>query len=147
MDVTIRTATQNELPLAHAIHQSSQVNPWSFATFSDCATPPYQCIVVLQGAEVIGYAILLTVADEGTLMDIAVANEYRGYGVGKKLLTEAIQYFKDSKMAEVWLEVRASNQVAVSLYEITGFEHIEVRKNYYPTATGKEDAFIMRCVL
>ncbi|TFT87135.1 ribosomal-protein-alanine N-acetyltransferase, partial [Proteus mirabilis] len=39
--------------------------------------------------------------------------------------------------------VRESNQKASNLYESIGFNSVSVRKNYYPTATGKEDAIIM----
>ncbi|HAU04109.1 MAG TPA: ribosomal-protein-alanine N-acetyltransferase, partial [Pseudoalteromonas shioyasakiensis] len=32
---------------------------------------------------------------------------------------------------------------AIGLYENAGFAHMSVRKNYYPTATGNEDAILM----
>jgi len=41
------------------------------------------------------------------------------------------------------LEVRASNAAARGLYRSLGFQVDGVRKNYYPAATGREDALLM----
>jgi ribosomal-protein-alanine N-acetyltransferase len=43
----------------------------------------------------------------------------------------------------LWLEVRASNVAAIALYESLGFNEATIRRNYYPTADGREDAIIM----
>ncbi|MCR2392783.1 ribosomal-protein-alanine N-acetyltransferase, partial [Salmonella enterica] len=43
----------------------------------------------------------------------------------------------------LWLEVRASNQAAIALYEDLGFNEVTVRRNYYPSAHGREDAIVM----
>ena len=45
----------------------------------------------------------------------------------------------------LWLEVRASNAAAIALYESLGFNEATIRRNYYPTADGHEDAIIMHC--
>ena len=43
----------------------------------------------------------------------------------------------------MFLEVRASNQVAQSLYEQMGFNEVGVRHNYYPAFRGREDAIVL----
>ncbi|MEN1508294.1 ribosomal-protein-alanine N-acetyltransferase, partial [Pseudomonas aeruginosa] len=43
----------------------------------------------------------------------------------------------------LWLEVRASNAAAIALYESLGFNEATIRRNYYPTTDGREDAIIM----
>jgi len=43
--------------------------------------------------------------------------------------------------------VRASNQAAIQLYESLEFNQVSLRRNYYPTATGREDAIIMALTL
>ena len=43
----------------------------------------------------------------------------------------------------LWLEVRASNVAAIALYESVGFNEATIRRNYYPTTDGREDAIIM----
>jgi ribosomal-protein-alanine N-acetyltransferase len=137
-----------DIDAAYAIHQEVQPNPWSRNTFADCFTPPYFSLILRTNKQISGYALILLVADEATLMDIAVMKKSRGQGLGKALLLEVISHCKQQKMAEIWLEVRASNALAQSLYEQLGFEVIEIRKNYYSTSTAaKEDAVIMRLTL
>jgi ribosomal-protein-alanine N-acetyltransferase len=41
------------------------------------------------------------------------------------------------------LEVRESNTAARGLYETLSFQLDGIRKNYYPTTTGREDALLM----
>ena len=128
----------------HAIHVQAQFSPWKLSTFADCFTPPYYGLFALDENELVGYAIVLEVLDEATLMDIAVVQHCRGRGVGKALLQPVLDKAKARSMREVWLEVRESNLAAIHLYETHGFEHIELRKNYYPTENGKENAAIMK---
>jgi ribosomal-protein-alanine N-acetyltransferase len=45
------------------------------------------------------------------------------------------------------LEVRPSNPAALRLYERYGFQRIGVRRGYYPSHHGREDAVVMRITL
>lgn len=141
-----------QIALAHGIHERAQVVPWKLSTFADCFTKPYYGVFAFYGQEVIGYAIVLEVVDEATLMDIAVDNAFRGKGIGRSLVEFVVNHSLLHGMNEMWLEVRESNYNAIKLYESSGFEHIETRKNYYTTqptevgskAMGKENAKIMK---
>ena len=75
--------------------------------------------------------------DEGCLTSIAVREDKRGKGFGKKLLEFAL---KESKAASVYLEVMKTNEPAIALYNSCGFEKIGERKKYY----GDISAVIMR---
>lgn len=138
------STTKADLTSAYRIHETAQVAPWSFSTFEDCFSPPYYGVLAYDGGTVVGYAIVLEVLDEATLMDIAVDANARGKGIGQTLLGGVLATSVENKMAVIWLEVRQSNLAATALYQKNGFEHIETRKNYYPTPTGKENALIMR---
>lgn len=129
---------------AHRIHESVQVEPWSFATFEDCLTAPYYGVFAYLNEEVVGFAIVLEVLSEATLMDIAVDKKARGKGLGKALLTFVLEQSKSRSMDEMWLDVRESNEVAISLYKQQGFSYIDTRKNYYPTEIGRENALVMK---
>lgn len=128
---------------AYSIHSEAQYAPWSIATFLDCTTSPYECWVMINDGQVIGFAILLVVLDEVTLMDIAISADLRGQGAGKRLLDFVIKRCKQLKASCCFLEVRESNRAARRLYENHGFALLERRKGYYPSDDGREDALMM----
>lgn len=133
----------SNIDAAYQIHCQVQPKPWSKPTFSDCLTPPYYALQVTLQDQFLGYALMLEVADEATLMDIAVAPAARRQGVGQRLLDSIIDACRQHRMQTLWLEVRASNRPAITLYQQAGFEQTEVRKGYYPAEEGREDALIM----
>jgi ribosomal-protein-alanine N-acetyltransferase len=47
------------------------------------------------------------------------------------------------KADSIFLEVRPSNKIAVSLYKKRGFNEIGVRKNYYPAVNGRREDAVM----
>ncbi|RUM33790.1 MAG: ribosomal-protein-alanine N-acetyltransferase [Archaeoglobus sp.] len=91
--------------------------------------------------KVVGYVTVME-TEEGNakIMSIAVKKEYRGLGIGSKLLDEAIRWCKTRGKRKVLLEVRTSNFVAQELYKKKGFKIIGVTPNYY---SDGEDAYIM----
>lgn len=101
--------------------------------------PVSYCAVALDEDRVVGYIAYEIIADEGSLVELAVLPEYRRKGVGRKL-TELMLTSCDG-VRTVCLEVRASNTPAIALYEAVGFRRVFVRKDYYDAP--KEDAAIM----
>ena len=83
------------------------------------------------------------VLDEATLFNIAVDPAFQRRGLGRELLTHLIRELETRDVFTLWLEVRASNVAAIALYESLGFNEATIRRNYYPTAEGREDAIIM----
>jgi ribosomal-protein-alanine N-acetyltransferase len=61
-------------------------------------------------------------------------------GIGQKLLFTVLKKAEIDDCIWALLEVRASNESAIKLYEKFGFEKVTIRKNYY----GNEDAILMR---
>ena len=97
-------------------------------------------IITKENQEIIGYCIYMLGGDQGEILRIAVKEDARKKGVGKKLLKKAFKKMKNEGVTEVFLEVRSRNSAAISLYEKMGFEKIDVRKNYY----GDDDALIFK---
>ena len=93
-----------------------------------------------EAGTVIGYGGVHVLYGEGEIMNIAVAPSARCGGIGTALMTALIAAASDAEA--IFLEVRASNDAAIRLYERFGFVRIAVRKNYYSLPT--EDAHIMR---
>jgi ribosomal-protein-alanine N-acetyltransferase len=53
----------------------------------------------------------------------------------------------DAYMQDVFLEVRPSNAVALTLYESMGFVRVGLRKGYYQAVGGREDALVYKLPL
>ena len=88
-----------------------------------------------------GYIGITAVADEGYINNIAVVREQRNSGVGSLLLDRAITFSRKQNLKFLSLEVRASNNAAVSLYKKAGFVSEGIRKGFYENP--KEDGIIM----
>ncbi|MNI69677.1 Protease synthase and sporulation negative regulatory protein PAI 1 [compost metagenome] len=71
---------------------------------------------------------------------IVVDKDYQKNGVATSLLNKVLEYAKENKIYDVFLEVRKSNSNAILLYKKFNFEHINTRKRYYPD--NGEDALI-----
>ena len=89
---------------------------------------------------VIGYAGLHVVLDEGYIDNIAVEEAARRHGVASALL-DVYCRFAAVNLAFLTLEVRKSNAPAIALYEKHGFQQAGLRKGYYQHP--REDALIM----
>lgn len=99
----------------------------------------------LKKEQIIGFAGIMLIADEAELLNIALRQEYRGTGTGRKLLEKMLEKAKENGAGRMLLEVRKSNKAAIDLYEKYQFTRLGERKNYYSNPT--EDAIIMECVL
>ena len=109
---------------------------------SQLEKPDSRSIVAVDDGIVVGYLAFEQIADEGSIVEIAVSPEYRRRGIAKELIQSALS---DNSLKEIFLEVRESNAPAIGLYESLGFERIGVRKGYYDKP--KEDALIYKCAL
>jgi len=145
----LKFVQMNESMLPYILIIESQSYPvgWSVQLFKDCINKGYNCQVLKQDEIIIGYFITQIVVDEYHILNICIAPEHRGKGLGNYLL-ETIQKSAESEaMNRMLLEVRASSKPARKLYMKSGFHIIGKRKNYYPApgmnAKNREDAFVM----
>jgi [ribosomal protein S18]-alanine N-acetyltransferase len=81
-------------------------------------------------------------APESDIQTIAVAETARRHGLGRVLMQTLIGEARTRGAREVFLEVRADNPNAQSLYLSLGFEEIATRVAYYQP--DGVDAMIMR---
>lgn len=122
-------------------------HPWTRNSFSDSLKAGYSCWACEHDSAVMGYAILMMVLDEAHLLNISIAKEFQGRGLGRKLLEHIIDIARGHGGQTMFLEVRPSNKPALRLYEDMGFNEFSVRKGYYPSANGREDAILMGLAL
>lgn len=90
--------------------------------------------------ELIGFAGVVYILDEGEVNRVAVHPLYRAQGIAGKCLDMAEANAEG--LAVLTLEVREANRSAISLYKDHGFRVISKRKGYY-AETG-ENALIMQ---
>ena len=91
--------------------------------------------------KVVGFAGLWAICNEGHITNIAVHPNYRGQGIGSKLVESLIENSSSWYINSLTLEVRASNKIAQNLYKKYGFKEEGMRKHYYQD--NNEDAIIM----
>ena len=126
-----------------------QVNPspWTERQFAGACGEdngePERALVVASEGQPQGFVVYSRVLDEVCIHNIAVHPAWQGRGLGRLLLAAALAAARDAGAMRCHLEVRASNRAARGLYEQLGFRLDGVRKNYYPTAAGREDALLM----
>ncbi|MFC7369732.1 ribosomal protein S18-alanine N-acetyltransferase [Vreelandella zhaodongensis] len=105
---------------------------------------------VSAGELLLGYAIVVRLPFEAELQAIGVLPQKQGQGVGGKLLGEVVARARQWQSERLLLEVRASNQRAIRLYQHYEFNEDGRRRGYYPaaqSAAGREDALLMSRLL
>ncbi len=141
----IRPMTSSDLDEVLAIERASFPSPWKREHFlQEIDFPVSFPFVAVRENAVVGYVCVMSLFEEAQILDIAVAPEYRGRGVGGMLLERAIAVSRAKEAETLSLEVRESNHSAILLYERFGFVRYGVRKGYYE---GKEDALLMEKAL
>ncbi|MEL4016398.1 ribosomal protein S18-alanine N-acetyltransferase [Dryocola clanedunensis] len=139
----ISSLTPDDLPAAYAIEQRSHAFPWSEKTFASNQGERYFNLRLDVDGKMAAFAVTQVVLDEATLFNIAVDPACQRRGLGRQLLEHLIRELEAKDVFTLWLEVRASNAAAIALYESLGFNEATIRRNYYPTKEGREDAIIM----
>ena len=146
MTIEIRQATVLDLPEIMKLETASFDNDaWPEETFkSELAAKHTYYILALEENLVVGYAGLskLPGSDQADIQTIAVREDKRGLGIGKKLMDTLTLQATELGAKEIFLEVRADNSIAQKLYKLFGFKQIGTRKKYYQP--DGVDAFIMK---
>lgn len=145
--LALRPMQMEDLDAVMAIEPTIYSHPWTRGNFSDSLNSGYSAWVLLQKQSIIGYALMMMVLDEAHLLNISIAKPYQKQGLGKYLLEHMLEMAKRHHAANIFLEVRTSNQAAISLYEHMGFCEMAVRRGYYPAHQGREDAILMGLAL
>ncbi|MDP1539128.1 MAG: ribosomal protein S18-alanine N-acetyltransferase [Moraxellaceae bacterium] len=140
--VTIRRMTEADLGRVYALEKVSHPVPWSQASLQRSFADHHSFVLIKQ-QQIVGFAFVQKILDEAHLLDIVIDPVQRGHGLGRYFLRELIEReFCDG--INIWfLEVRASNEAAIALYQSLDFNELGVRRNYYDTPTGREDAVMM----
>ena len=119
-------------------------DPWSTQDFTDCVSFALFHVAEGEGGgdSVAGYVVALDAADEGEILNLAVAPTLRRSGLGRALVEDMLDELVGRGVRQVYLEVRESNAPARALYAAHGFREVGRRKQYYRRPV--EDAIVLR---
>lgn len=124
--VKLRPFVTSDIPALLAIEEASFEDFWRYdaLSFEDiAATHPYFVVAELEG-KVVGYQFNALDGEFGYLVRIAVHPSASGKGVGIRLMSEAIEFFKKARVLRIMLNTQDDNIRAHRLYEWFGFVHI-----------------------
>lgn len=117
--------------------------PWSESAISgELKNPLSLWLVAVDEDVLVGYIGSQSVMGEADMMNVAVNPEYRRQGIAERLVLSLIDQLDANGVSSLTLEVRASNEVAIALYDKLSFTQVGRRPNYY--SKPKEDALILR---
>lgn len=133
---------RSHVPQIAALEKECFSSPWSEGMLEEELFNPQASFLVAEDDEgnILGYAGLHVVLDEGYIDNIAVEPDARRHGVASALL-DVYCRFGATNLSFLTLEVRVSNLPAICLYEKHGFQRVGLRPGYYQLP--REDAVIM----
>jgi ribosomal-protein-alanine N-acetyltransferase len=121
--------------------------PWTRGNFEDSLSAGYSCWLYADGAELVGYCVIMLAVDEAHLLNLSIAADWQGQGHGRALLNGAMEAIREHGAKAMLLEVRPSNTAGRILYSRAGFSQVGLRKGYYPAQSGREDALVLKRAL
>ena len=139
----IRAFRATDAPaIAEILRHSAEAAQWPPGSYAKLAESPGGLVLVYEASDQpVGFLAARQAADEAEILNIAVQRDFRGKGVASALLLAALDEFRRSSIARVFLELRESNLPALTLYNRHGFTPSGRRKAYYHHPT--EDAISM----
>jgi ribosomal-protein-alanine N-acetyltransferase len=142
--ITIRPVTLDDLAEILVIEQGAHVSPWSLSVFNGCFGKHSHNYLLEVDGDLAGYYFSKFIVGELILENICIAVEFQGKGLATRLMQHLLAQMEPLSAFDILLEVRASNQAAIGLYQKHGFHTQGVRKAYYPLPDGRrEDAVLM----
>lgn len=145
---SLRPASAEDLAPVLEIERKSYPLPWTEDAFRQEMEKPFARFLVLTDddtdAVIAGYIVFWLMFDECHILNVTVHPDWRGLKFGTRLVRQTINEAMKRDAKRIFLEVRKSNQTAVSFYQTFGFFIDHVKKAFY--ADG-EDAYFMQIYL
>ncbi len=117
--------------------------PWDEASIrAELDNPLSLWLVAAEGETVLGYVGSQTCFDDTDILNVSVRSDCRRQGIAEALMRELETRLSGRGSRRITLDVRASNDPAIRLYEKLGYARVGLRKGYYEKP--REDAVIMQ---
>lgn len=142
MEIRISPLTEEWVDQVCSLEEEAFSMPWHRESFLEMIENPDACyLVALSGEQAVASCGLREIVGEGEITNVVTAGAWRRKGIGKLLLTKLLEEGIKRGISAFTLEVRCSNQAAISLYKSLGFKEEGVRPGFYEKP--REDALIM----
>lgn len=136
--------TPEDIPEVMQIENKVQAHPWTAGIFRDCIRVGYTCWVCRENYNtIVGYLIQSIAVEEVHILNICIDPAWQRMNLGTLLVQQAEETGQRLHAKKSFLEVRPGNTPAIRLYQKLGYRQVGIRKNYYPTKNGREDAIVM----
>ena len=142
----VRDATIHDLLTLVQIDTQSNPYPWTLIQFTNTLNSNQNFWIADDNGQVLGFLVWQNSPDEAEIYHFAIDKQHRRQGIGQTLFDRMTDFCRNMNVHKIFLEVRASNLGAQAFYQENGFKQISLRRNYYTTTTGQEDALIMKCL-
>jgi ribosomal-protein-alanine N-acetyltransferase len=141
----LRPAAEGDVDQVAGIERSCFADPWSGESFRrllDVAPAIFLVALFPPDQEIVGYVVAFSIGEDAEILNVAVAPRVRGRGLAGQMLDAVLIQLAARGVRTAFLEVRESNQAALSLYKSRGFGEIGRRQRYYRRPV--EDALVLR---
>ena len=139
MSLSFRHMRPDDLDEVYHIESEVFSDPWPQEIFE--MEMEHDAFVILKDEQVIGFLCAWQVLDECTITNVSVKPSMQRQGIGEDIFIKLFEEMDKRYVQFYYLEVRASNQAAIRLYDKLGFARIGIRKAYYQHP--EEDAIVM----
>ena len=92
---------------------------------------------------IVGFFLGNQVYDIFEIYSIFIHPSFRRKGIAKKILDECVIFCQEKKVKRIILEVNIENDAAKKFYTFNDFKNCGIRKNYYFSESGRNDAQLM----
>ena len=138
-----RPMTEADLTAVLELEAGCHPDPWTADMLRTSLDQGHRCRVMEVDGILRGHAVLQVVAGDAELLDLCIAEAYRGQGWGRTFLRHLVSEAREAGAATLFLEVRVSNEAAIALYAGEDFQQAGRRPRYYVLPDGREDALVM----
>ena len=144
--MTLRELTKEDIQAVVSLEKTCFPDYWAEEEwFSTLSRADFHGWVIMEGERFVGFVAVTSLFEEAELLKIAIGQDYRGNGYGKRLLQYALERCKALGAERMFLEVRASNLAATGLYLGCGFSQTRLRKKYY--ADGEDGVEMVKNIV